>query len=1055
MAMDSVQHQELQEATELKSSLTEEDIDQIVHRNLPKAEKVTIRTYDPDGRKLGSCEKIVEAALGLQEPGSERPSLASEESDPGVPEEGRSLGSLARRALEKAPWIPDEEEKVILVRAIKRLRQRLAIESLSSQQKQLERLEKAEVSPADNAVSQAHNSLEAKSEAPPLHARCSNPMIVAEYQIAKGEELETPPAHTQRRRGILRTSSSLPATGTNVPDLTQLPMNSTTAAAAFRGFSFPKEGESPDSKTSSSPASPRSPRNPLRLPGNLKPRMSMVSIADEEELVEIDEGSRTPPTPRKSTSLSESSTTALETARSSVARSSVFLKSPRHSLANMFRWKRSEVSMGERQRSDLELGHLLGHLLLDAQRRGSIPELLRKEAPAAPAEPDFCLDADPLLSPRPEKLESEKRTPADEGQELQEGTSQPTTPVTPATEAMATTASEEEEQRCTEWMDGYLQTAREENEAQMSRLQESLRESLRKFDEKMDAFTQRFSDLEEEVLHSKEKREPEETDGLKEAVQKQQNALKSNVRSLQIQMEGLEQAQGELLQQLRKAESRFVESLEKQVAVHQETLDEHCRDLVDQLVRSPPTAQELGSPSRPEAVAKLEEAFGKLLEQHDQLEAQLGQTNSRQEQSHRSFEELLRQNCMSTEDLGITVSSLSELHERISIGFEGTKEELLEQMRVLRDGNDAKFAAVQDASSQQERIFHQLQSSLKELDKKLVGEEEVRASELQKLQDQLKEDQSRLAAELNVLRESNDGKFAALQDATSQQERICNQLQSNLTKKLVGAEEARASELQKLQDQQKEDQSRLADQLNEWTGKFDQLDIRFHNFEDAMETRRAAQQREVDRLFTELQRSFDKLEGTQKTMLADTLPEVASALVQPIQRDVGNLKEKLEGFQSTIYEQGTRLDKEIQSVATAQQASVAACEALKLQLRKEIREVVTSESDAVLKALTGKVSQEEQERVSSMTAVRKDLNELRDALNHNPREVSAFEGRGMESWKTMPSAGTMSASVSPARITRSPFAITGVSGMDSLPRRKDMCRRKFASSTGPGQRTPR
>ena len=28
-----------------------------------------------------------------------------------------------------------------------------------------------------------------------------------------------------------------------------------------------------------------------------------------------------------------------------------------------------------------------------------------------------------------------------------------------------------------------------------------------------------------------------------------------------------------------------------------------------------------------------------------------------------------------------------------------------------------------------------------------------------------------------------------------------------------------------------------------------------------------------------------------------------------------------------------------------------------------------------------------------MTAVRKDLNELRDALNHNPRE-QAFEGRG-------------------------------------------------------------
>ena len=31
-----------------------------------------------------------------------------------------------------------------------------------------------------------------------------------------------------------------------------------------------------------------------------------------------------------------------------------------------------------------------------------------------------------------------------------------------------------------------------------------------------------------------------------------------------------------------------------------------------------------------------------------------------------------------------------------------------------------------------------------------------------------------------------------------------------------------------------------------------------------------------------------------------------------------------------------------------------------------------------------------------MTAVRKDLNELRDALNREPREPRAFEGRGAE-----------------------------------------------------------
>ena len=61
-----------------------------------------------------------------------------------------------------------------------------------------------------------------------------------------------------------------------------------------------------------------------------------------------------------------------------------------------------------------------------------------------------------------------------------------------------------------------------------------MQESLLKFDEKMDAFTQRFSDLEEEVLHSK--REPEETEGLKEDVQKQQNAIKSNVSWLEFEL---------------------------------------------------------------------------------------------------------------------------------------------------------------------------------------------------------------------------------------------------------------------------------------------------------------------------------------------------------------------------------------------------------------------------------------------------------------------------------------------------------------------------------------
>lgn len=238
----------------------------------------------------------------------------------GSEEEGNSFGSLARRALQETAWVPDEEEKEILIRAIKRLRQRLSADLFSERQQRLERLaNRAEAKPA---------------KAQPLHVRCSNPLIVADYSIAKDELEESPPS--PRRRGILRASAMVSA------DLSEFPMNSTTASAAFSGFAFPS-GNSPDSKTSSSPASPTSPRNPLRLPGNIKQRMSMVSIADEDELVEIDDGSQSLGTPRKSTSLSESSTTAVETARSSVARSSVFLKSPRHSLANLFRWKNSEA----------------------------------------------------------------------------------------------------------------------------------------------------------------------------------------------------------------------------------------------------------------------------------------------------------------------------------------------------------------------------------------------------------------------------------------------------------------------------------------------------------------------------------------------------------------------------------------------------------------------------------------------------------------------------------------------------------------------------------------
>ena len=596
---------------------------------------------------------------------------------------------------------------------------------------------------------------------------------------------------------------------------------------------------------------------------------------------------------------------------------------------------------------------------------------------------------------------------------------------------------------------------------------ESLQESLQKFDEKMADLTQRFGDLEDEMLRHKDVKEEKmekQADDVNLDASKQHNALKSNVRSLQIQMEGVEQAQTDLLQQLRKAESRFISSLEKQVAVHQETLDEHCRDLADQLCKSPAVDQtsSISSPTnlRPEAISKLEETLSKLSDEQDQLEAQIEQVKSRQEQSYRSLEELVRQNCVATEDLGMTISSMSDLQERMSLGMEETKEEVAEQIRVLRQGTEAKLASMEDAISQQESksrqleesTSRQLEASIVELDKKLVSEQEARASEWTQLRDQRQEDQSRLAADMDVLREATDTKFASVEESTSRQLEASI---AELDKKLVSEQEARASELTQLRDQRQEDQSRLATEISEWAGKFEKIDVQLHNFEDSMETRRAAQQREVDRLFTELQRSFDKLEGTQKTMLSDTLPEVASAFIQPVQKDVADMKENLSGFQDKMAEQGQMwesLDKEIKSAAAA---SIAACDALKQQLQNQIREVVSSETDAVLKAMTGRVSQEEQERVSSMTAVQKDVSHLQEALQQlNERNEYADRSlTGIESWRIH------TPSVSPARISGRgpPFGVTGVGGnMDGGQRRKDLCRRKFVGSAGPGHvRTPR
>ncbi|CAJ1461772.1 unnamed protein product, partial [Effrenium voratum] len=191
---------------------------------------------------------------------------------------------------------------------------------------------------------------------------------------------------------------------------------------------------------------------------------------------------------------------------------------------------------------------------------------------------------------------------------------------------------------------------------------------------------------------------------------------------------------------------------------------------------------------------------------------------------------------------------------------------------------------------------------------------------------------------------------------------------------------------------------------------------RIRNFEDCMETRRAAQQKEVDRLFTELQRSFTKLEGSQRTMLSDTLPEVASAMVQPLRQTVAEYKDHWKEVEKNLGEKDAMLEAELKQLA--KNADVGSRAFIKLE--EQLRELVSSETDAVLQAVTGRIHQEHEERIVSITAVRRDMKEL--------REKQEEERRVEESTLKTPSTTTPCAtpvSRSPARVTRPPFAANG------------------------------
>ncbi|CAE7894216.1 unnamed protein product, partial [Symbiodinium sp. KB8] len=420
-------------------------------------------------------------------------------------------------------WVPDEEEKAIIARAVKRLQERLA----------------GAVEPERAKLSRVQVELNRRQAAKPPRASLMENRNRAEYQLSQPEGSQPSSPITGRRKGILRTTSFTTPPQITVSEAVDLPITSTTAVSAFAGYTFPREpeggGPSPVTtpRNSTSPqATPRAQMLP-RLP--LKPRSSAVSIAETEELLEFPESSPATMALTKTSvsQVSESTATGVSISRRSSTAASASAKthrSPRQSLANIFRFKDSQIPMNLSRRSDLELGWALKHALEEAASSGQLKEFAAQrrrstpttEAPSSPgataATNSPCcikLDPDPSLPPSP--------PPSDERR-------------TDNPRSWVDRASIEEliQQRLEAYREEALQTLRAEQDKELARVQESLGEAVESI---VDG---RLTSLQAET-------------GRRKVDQAVQGALGDEVRSLQGQLERIEETQSDLLLQLQKA----------------------------------------------------------------------------------------------------------------------------------------------------------------------------------------------------------------------------------------------------------------------------------------------------------------------------------------------------------------------------------------------------------------------------------------------------------------------------------------------------------------------
>eukprot|EP00931_Biecheleriopsis_adriatica_P115680 TRINITY_DN91447_c0_g1_i1.p1 TRINITY_DN91447_c0_g1~~TRINITY_DN91447_c0_g1_i1.p1 ORF type:complete len:518 (-),score=146.93 TRINITY_DN91447_c0_g1_i1:49-1494(-) len=170
----------------------------------------------------------------------------------------------------------------------------------------------------------------------------------------------------------------------------------------------------------------------------------------------------------------------------------------------------------------------------------------------------------------------------------------------------------------------------------------------------------------------------------------------------------------------------------------------------------------------------------------------------------------------------------------------------------------------------------------------------------------------------------------------------------------------------------------LGEQAEQTKAVREKLDHRMREFEESMDEKHEAMQEETDRMFEEMQLGLRKLEGAHDDLHQSiVLKEHHSTLEE-------NLMQKLERCHAEIDSQTSSWHRQAEEI----RYSIEECNAV-LVLRaaeavegeERLRQTAKAEAEEALRAATELVAEEKEDRVASITAMRKDVKLVKDRLN--------------------------------------------------------------------------